>query len=198
MKRCCTCHKHRLESFFSKARNRKDGLYQQCKACNKKASQKYYKENRDKILVSVKAYSKRPIVAARIHKYCKQYYVKHRVEQLAAAKQWRRDNLERRRLYIQEWNKKNRKKVRAYQKAYKIRRYGTNPELTERGWQILLSVFRGCCAYCKRKLSKLEQDHVLALSRKGRHAIGNVVPACRSCNATKGQGDAPLFWWKTA
>jgi 5-methylcytosine-specific restriction endonuclease McrA len=42
----------------------------------------------------------------------------------------------------------------------------------------------GRCAYCA-ELRPLEVEHVVPLSRGGRDAIGNLVMACRSCNASK-------------
>lgn len=46
------------------------------------------------------------------------------------------------------------------------------------------------CFYCKRKV-KLEMDHLQAITKGGRHVPENVVPACRHCNASKGDGDKP-------
>jgi 5-methylcytosine-specific restriction endonuclease McrA len=36
-----------------------------------------------------------------------------------------------------------------------------------------------------RRLSHLQRDCVLALSRGGRYTLDNIVPACRSCNTSK-------------
>jgi 5-methylcytosine-specific restriction endonuclease McrA len=33
----------------------------------------------------------------------------------------------------------------------------------------------------------MEMDHVVPLSRRGRHSIGNVVLACPACNNSKGR-----------
>jgi hypothetical protein len=196
VKVCCTCKQAKSFGDYGKAHGRKDGLYAQCNNCRNVFAKRLYQKHRRKIIARQQAYSKRPEVAVRIKKYIKKYYARTRESQLAKAKAWRRNNLDRRRAYIHDWNNKNRKKVRAYQKAYKIRRYGTKPELTEMGWHLLLATFRNRCAYCGNELLKLEQDHVLALSRGGRHIIGNLVPACRTCNATKAHYDAPKFWWK--
>ena len=43
---------------------------------------------------------------------------------------------------------------------------------------------RGPCAYCGTS-GRLQLDHVIPLSRGGRHAIGNLVAACLSCNDSK-------------
>lgn len=56
--------------------------------------------------------------------------------------------------------------------------------ILSRDWKRLCDRHNGVCAYCQIE-SATEQDHVIPLSRGGRHAIGNVLPACRSCNASK-------------
>jgi 5-methylcytosine-specific restriction endonuclease McrA len=45
-------------------------------------------------------------------------------------------------------------------------------------------IYSSQCFYCGN--SGGEMDHVLPLSRGGLHSVGNLVPACRSCNASKG------------
>jgi 5-methylcytosine-specific restriction endonuclease McrA len=57
--------------------------------------------------------------------------------------------------------------------------------VTPRDWVRLCNRFHNCCAYCG-KSRPLTQDHVIPLFRGGRDAIGNIVPACTSCNASKG------------
>ena len=37
-----------------------------------------------------------------------------------------------------------------------------------------------------RLLAKLEQEHVIPLSKGGALTLHNIVPACRSCNSKKG------------
>lgn len=198
MKVCCTCHEPRPLSWYTKARNRKDGLYPQCRVCRKIANRANYLKHRDAITKRAKEYANRPEIRKRIHERCKKNYWDNRDVHLEHAKQWRFDNLERRRAYVCEWNEKNREKVRAYQQAYKIRlRYGTESALTHAGWKMLLDIFRNRCAYCGKENPQLEQDHVQPLSRDGKHEIGNVVPACRSCNAKKAHHTAPPFWWAT-
>jgi 5-methylcytosine-specific restriction endonuclease McrA len=41
------------------------------------------------------------------------------------------------------------------------------------------------CSYCNERSDRLELDHVIPLSRGGRHSIGNLVPACLRCNRSK-------------
>lgn len=61
-------------------------------------------------------------------------------------------------------------------------------------WLDTLTVFDNRCAYCGRD-GALEQDHVVPVSRGGRHTIDNLVPACVSCNTSKKDSDF-LIWYK--
>jgi 5-methylcytosine-specific restriction endonuclease McrA len=57
-------------------------------------------------------------------------------------------------------------------------------DLTSAQWTALKAAWGGC-AYCGATGTPLQRDCVLALSRGGRYTIDNIVPACRSCNASK-------------
>lgn len=57
-------------------------------------------------------------------------------------------------------------------------------DLTDGEWRALRLAWGGC-AYCSKDTSPLQRDCVLPISRGGRYTLANVVPACRSCNASK-------------
>lgn len=57
--------------------------------------------------------------------------------------------------------------------------------VTVSDWMKILRAFNHRCAYCG-KAGEMTIDHVLPISRGGRHCVGNLVPACRSCNFSKG------------
>lgn len=57
-------------------------------------------------------------------------------------------------------------------------------DLTPAEWTAIRTAW-GRCAYCGDVAAALQKDCVLPLSRGGRYTVGNVVPACRSCNASK-------------
>ena len=48
------------------------------------------------------------------------------------------------------------------------------------------------CVFCGSQ-GPLETDHLIPRSRGGNHSAGNVVWACRSCNASR--GDKAIFAW---
>lgn len=57
-------------------------------------------------------------------------------------------------------------------------------DLTDEEWATLKDAWGGC-AYCGGTGKPLQRDCVLPISRGGRYTLDNVVPACRSCNASK-------------
>jgi hypothetical protein len=57
-------------------------------------------------------------------------------------------------------------------------------DLTDEQWSALKAAWEGC-AYCGATDASLQRDCVLPLSRGGRYTLDNIVPACRSCNASK-------------
>lgn len=57
-------------------------------------------------------------------------------------------------------------------------------DLTEAQWTALKLAWGGC-AYCGVDDPQLQKDCMLPISRGGRYTLTNVVPACRSCNASK-------------
>jgi len=68
----------------------------------------------------------------------------------------------------------------------------TSNPLTAEEWHVICKVFAQRCAYCGRQ-EPLEQDHVVPVSRGGLHTQNNVVPACKSCNSSKGnRGNWPI------
>lgn len=57
-------------------------------------------------------------------------------------------------------------------------------DLTAIQWDAIQEAW-GSCAYCGATGVPMQKDCVLPISRGGRYTEENVVPACRSCNASK-------------
>jgi hypothetical protein len=171
-------------------------LYNYCRACSLQSAKRDYRRHHEARKTAQRRYAKRPEVAARKEEYSKTYYARHRERDLRLAKQWRLNNLDRRREYVRAWNAKNRDMVRAYQKNYKAKKRSTGrAAVSSAAWRLIRMAFRNRCVYCGNEVARLEQDHVIALARGGEHLPHNVVPACRHCNATKIYNEAPPFWW---
>ena len=61
-------------------------------------------------------------------------------------------------------------------------------------WDAVITDFGNCCAYCGAA-GDLVMDHVIPINRQalGEHRLGNLVPACRSCNSKKAEKDFRAF-----
>lgn len=85
------------------------------------------------------------------------------------------------------WLTGNRHKLSNHRHLRRERLYG-NPDsvgVSDRDWRRLVNIYGGRCAYCRAQPDELTMDHVVPASRGGRHAIGNILPACRPCNGSK-------------
>jgi hypothetical protein len=104
-------------------------------------------------------------------------YARYRPQRLAATKAWVKANPELRRA------------IAAQYKANRRMWEQLNPGsvgILSKDWRKLLRHYRHRCAYCGGNEGGIHMEHVIPLSRGGRHAIGNVLPACQSCNLSKG------------
>lgn len=57
-------------------------------------------------------------------------------------------------------------------------------DLTPEQWAALVAAWGGC-AYCATVAERYQRDCIQPISRGGRYTVGNVVPTCASCNASK-------------
>lgn len=72
------------------------------------------------------------------------------------------------------------------------RRGEVDPEFTHQDWKEVMIYFGGECAYCgatPRRNQNLTRDHLHPVSQGGETTPGNIVPACGSCNSSKGADD---------
>ena len=92
---------------------------------------------------------------------------------------------EKGRLRRQNWVENNNDKLRGYEHRRRARAQGVASDFSEDDWQVTLSAFGEKCAYCGQDKSPLEQDHWISVSRGGAYTLGNIVPACKSCNCSK-------------
>ena len=85
------------------------------------------------------------------------------------------------------------RRARAARKR-KRRMDAADNDLTPVEWAEIRAAWGGC-AYCGSVGVPLQRDCVLPLSRGGRYTIENIVPACRSCNASK-SNDEVTSWMR--
>lgn len=109
---------------------------------------------------------------------------------------WRAANLvsarEKGRANTKRWQAANPEKVREYSINRRAREKASR--YYDVSSQYLKRVHASPCFYCGSK-DFVEADHVIPLSRGGSHSVGNLVPACRVCNASK--KDRFIMEWRT-
>lgn len=57
-------------------------------------------------------------------------------------------------------------------------------QVSKEEWKEILVKFDNSCAYCGSQF-ELTKDHVLPISKGGKHEVNNLIPACHSCNSSK-------------
>lgn len=66
--------------------------------------------------------------------------------------------------------------------------------ISQKQWDAVLLHFEFSCAYCRAVGVPLTIEHLTPVSRGGGNEVGNIVPACESCNYSKGDR-FPLEWF---
>ena len=139
----------------------------------------YYANHKDK----AREYGKERRIThkEKLQEYAKAYYAAHKEKYYNQSRKYRENNKDKIRTINQL----------AYQKR-KAKRKSVDATLTTEQWETIKKVFGNKCAYCG-KTRRLEQDHLIALTKGGEYTHNNIVPACRSCNGSKNNKD--YFEW---
>ena len=96
------------------------------------------------------------------------------------------ESMERRKNYMKEYMKEYRKKQA---KLLPFDSTKHNDDFTS-SWQDLKEAFGNECAYCGKSqdvVGTLQQEHIIPFNKDGEYVLGNIIPACKSCNASKGK-----------
>lgn len=116
--------------------------------------------------------------------YCRTCYHALRAEK--AATQESRDHVASvKKAVNRRWYLRNTDRWPSYSENRRARLLQADEGLTAELWRTLLDLYEHQCAYCLQEFTELEQDHVLPLSKGGKHSVTNVVPACKPCNRAK-------------
>jgi 5-methylcytosine-specific restriction endonuclease McrA len=156
----------------------------------------YYKNNPEKYKVRSREYRIRmrnnEEYKSRHRMQAHKYASSHRETYKNRASKWYSDNKEKARERQKIWNKNNPEKILAMgrQRSH-VRRIQAKCTLKEsiliRSYIVRhLSKRTHCCYYCgKRFPGVFHADHIIPLSRGGRHIAENLCISCPNCNLTK-------------
>jgi len=184
---CSKCGLEQPETNFSKACNTPDGFRYDCKDCVKQ----YRIEHKEQIRDHMNQYRvehQEQIIESR-----KQYYAEHKESTLQQYKVWRDNNKDRAQKTETAWKKNNPDVTKAQWQSRRSKKAGLAQTLTPAQWNHILEKFNNACAYCGAGDKTLHQEHFIPLSSEGEYTHNNIIPACQSCNSSKGKKD--FFTW---
>ena len=207
LKRCPRCQSLKSHAIFYNSAKSKDGKAGYCIPCTKEKVIEWQKANPDKKAASDKKQNKKPerILKSKVRK--KKYFDENREKELKKLSEWGKLNPEKRAASLKIWKDSNKEKVASAQK-----RYHDKPEwraiaalrhqvtsaikrakslnisnencITRIQWQAVLKRFDYSCCYCGIK-GKMTLEHLEPLTRGGGNFLGNIAPACNTCNRKK-------------
>mgnify|MGYP000243421525 FL=1 len=163
-----------------------------CDDC-KKTKAEYAKRSRDRSDYHKRYYAEN---TEKCKEATRRWRAKNPGRSVEKAREWNVANRERYNANMRNWRANNKDKVAEQNRNLKaLRRKAERCVVTSKDWQRLVDRYRGCCAYCDSK-EKLTMEHIVPISRGGRHSIGNLLPVCMSCNTRKNA--KLLIEWKVA
>jgi hypothetical protein len=184
---CSRCKLPKPITDFAKSKNRPDGHQYWCKLCKKNQDSQYYQSNKEK-------FSERMRI----------YWQENKKTCQDRSKKWREDNPERFRELVSRWNENNPERVKQisarhggwtpYRAAYRISSRYRRPDLVDERvdrW-ILWLRDEGICQIRLRcegafvPFEEMHMDHVIPISKGGRHSYRNTQVSCSPCNLAKG------------
>lgn len=221
-KRCNSCGNEKpFDAFYNDA-SKKDGHSSFCRDCRKKSSRAYYADNKDTVKVQQKQYraSHKAQICAQKRRWrdanldyarskSREWNRNHKERRYQTFVQWREKNRKHLRDYARSWRDLNREAYISYQRAYRKQnphiilnavnkrraKIGKFADLTKHEWFNLMVQYEWRCFYCSRVLTDKTRtvDHIIPISRGGRHHMANLIPCCRDCNRKKNARIYPVW-----
>lgn len=98
------------------------------------------------------------------------------------------------------WQQANRDKVEKSKAKRRALQSAAVELIVDEDWRTKVAELGSCCIYCHKildfdspdKFLRPTKDHLVALAVGGDHTLENIVPACLSCNCSKGDRAAPF------
>lgn len=198
-RKCNVCgdEKPLTKDYFYRDKRRKHGFRYTCKCCEKARQKKYRQNNKEFVSNLRRCWYDRNKEHVRL--YNKSYRTENKNWYAEYRRNYREKNKSEIKKYNDKWRMINKDKVSDQGKRYYERnkekfrhrhhkraanRRDSIANFTVGDWERCKVHFNNSCAYCGEKAA-LEQDHFIPLSKGGGYTRENIIPACRSCNASK-------------
>ncbi len=182
-KTCCRCHESKpVSEFYAYRRTTGDGFTARCIACAKAAAIEWQKSNPAKKTENDRKQAARKSARAAIDPV-------FREKRAESVRRWMKTHPEYIRRYQKEYKERDPERRRQQNQcaANKKRalKMGRESNFCWDDWKFVLSAYKNSCAFCGVTDAYLDLEHVDALIAGGHNVMGNIVPACRPCNAQK-------------
>lgn len=168
--KCSVCKEVKPLDYFHKQSSRKIGVMSRCKICNSKRAKQWNEENKERSKhLRREAYKKFSQEQRKQKlKNNREYYKRNSQKMNDRGKKYRKEN---------PWQKINSEGRRRARKQ-------------NNGVYIILpkeinKIYSSPCIQCGSK-DNITLDHIIPISRGGKHSIGNLQALCKSCNSSKG------------
>lgn len=221
MKQCKRCGETKPLDEFPRSTRCRDGRIGKCKVCTNAYARAYYKQNPKAYAETRRAWetanpekrydyvrkwrathpeqaresAKRTSQKLRSNGYFREWYQQH-AEQLRKdareqMRQFRKQYPELERERKLRYRRNNAEIVRLREREKTYARRAKQPYSRELA-QLMAQLIELPCTYCGAH-DNITIDHIVPLSRDGRHEASNLAPACFSCNSSK--SDRLLSEW---
>lgn len=166
-KACSKCKQVQPVANFTKISHKPGKYVSECKPCRAKLSAEFRLNKPEKA-----------------KQYRRNYERTHREYFREKSRKRRANNPEKVAASFAVWYKNNPESRIKRGLKYRARKYQNGVFAVSK--KEIIKLRSSCCFYCG-STSNIQIDHVIPVSRGGRHSIGNLVSACSKCNQRKNQ-----------
>lgn len=206
MKRCSRCGETKALDLFVKDKRRRDGRGSWCAVCQNEACKARYARNGDKARDDGRERMTRwrernPELARQRHTedsrrfreanpdYHREWYQrnieKERARSLAVMRHLRKTRPELGKAVRDRYRARHPELIRQRQRENTHRRRALMADASPETAACMTQLLKQPCVYCGA-VENITIDHVIPLSRGGKHEPANLAPACVTCNCSKG------------
>lgn len=195
---CLSCHRWKVFAEYHKDSSRKDGRFVYCKECNCQRSNEWryahpdqdrlrqaqcYQDNRDKRLEYSRAYHKKD--TERAAQRNREWRLRNRDKHNEDNRIWRKQNREKMCEMRRSWYHRNRIRAIGLVHKRRARLLANGGTFTDAEWQAMCTQCEYRCLCCG-EVRPLTMDHIIPVTKGGRHEAANIQALCQPCNSRKG------------
>ena len=186
-------HKKYRDANIEKEIMRSKIYHKENKEKETKSNKEYRLKNKNKILNSSKIFREENV--EELLKYHEIYREINKDKIAENSRKYYKENLEKRKTDHKLWTQKNSERLSIYKQKHYAKKLLLPSTFTIHQWGNAKQYFNNLCCYCGHK-SPLEMEHFIPVTSGGGFTASNIIPACRSCNASKHDKDFFEFYPK--